>query len=147
MRILLTLCALSIVAAMQNQLSFNLTDESKVFLITKSGHSTPIFVKSTESEALHVAVKTFAEDIERVSGVKPKIFTDDIPAGTESAIVVSTITGGKEKRDVAQSTFSTGESLAGQWESYSMKVESGGNLGVKQILSVTGSDKVSLLWV
>lgn len=129
---------------MSNQLLLDLSTPTNAFIIAGEGKASPILIHSSESEALFVAVNTFAEDVKRVTGVKPEVFTDSLLKGTKSAIVVSTF-GTAGKKDGAQAFFSAGNELSGQWESYQMSVKSGDELGVERILAVTGSDKVSLL--
>lgn len=107
--------------------------------------SVPILIDSEDDEAVHVAVKSFAEDIERVTGVLPSIWNDSLPShlSGSNAIVVSTLNT-RTSKDV---TTSQSLGLDGMWESYDIRVVGEGDhslQGLGTALSITGSDRVSL---
>jgi hypothetical protein len=129
---------------MKNQLIF--TAHSGGFVIASSGRAAPILIRSNEPEALHVAVNTFAEDVERVTGVKPEIHLDSLPNDFQGAIVVSIAKTSKKGDEAStkggtQKVFLAESGLAGQWESFQISVKAGE--GDNSVLAVTGSDRVS----
>ena len=139
------LTTLTLAFAMQNQLIFDAKAAAGGFTIASSDYAAPLLIRKSEPDALHVAVKTFAEDVERVTGVKPKVYIDTLPKDTKGAIVVSTVGLAGGKGDGAQQAFSAGgDDLAGKWESYRVSVVNGQEYGAEQVLAVTGSDKVRL---
>ena len=107
----------------------------------------PILLDSQDAEAIHIAARSFAEDVFRVVGVRPEIYHDTLPHGSSGAIVAATVSStlmkGLQKGSIgAQVVMTSGSSeLEGQWESYEMKVHSG-VMGTKDALVITGSDRV-----
>ncbi|KAL7425257.1 hypothetical protein Q5752_000945 [Cryptotrichosporon argae] len=111
----------------------------------------PILLDSTDAEALHIAARTFAEDVLRVVGVKPEIYVDTLPAAVTAAIVVATVGSallGKKKANGAAEPNGhaqipllkdTNDALEGKWESYDVRVEAG-LAGTAEALVVKGSD-------
>lgn len=115
-------------------------------LLASSKGAAPILLDSKAPEALHVAVNTFADDVERVVGVRPEVFTDSLPKGVQSAIVVSiygdSVQPAPEQGHQGQQHFSA-SGLAGKWESYEIRGRRG-VAGADEAMIITGSDKVSI---
>lgn len=115
---------------MENKLVFDTKLDDKSFLIASSTVATSILVDSKDHEAVHIAAQTFVEDVERVTGSKPKVYFDTLPKDVDSAIIACTV-----ESSLAQDT-----ALRGQWEAFDIRV--GQNTASKECLFVTGSDKV-----
>lgn len=107
------------------------------FAIAEHGSLVPLITDSTDESALHVAAATFADDLERVTGVRPAVYNDTAPEWADRVIMVGTALSG---------LVSAGEgakAVQGQWEAYDMRVVQNPIEGVLEALTITGSDKVS----
>lgn len=116
------------------------------FLIAHSSSLTisPLLTDSNDDEAVHIAVSNFADDIERVTGIRPSIWNDTLPAHLfgSDVIVVSTISS-RLHQNLVTDQF---HGLKGKWESYEIKVvREHGLEGIGNALVITGSDRVSHL--
>jgi hypothetical protein len=158
-RLLTLLLALPFALALgiPNILSFTAGDSALTF--ASSSSALPILIDSHDSEALHIAVATFAEDILRVTGIRPEIHSDVLPNGTSSAVIAATIGSALMKRVKRRSGSTTsgvqtqapfvtgsgepGSELEGKWEAYDVRVLEQPLDGLKEAIVVTGSDRVS----
>jgi hypothetical protein len=138
----LTTAVTSVSAMNHNQLVLNAASlDSDAFIIASNGRAAPILLESGVDESVKIAVETFADDVERVSGTRPKVFTDTLPSDEANPIIVKLATKDSiEARDQVHFAESDQKSLHGKWESYRMKVETKSD---QRSLVVTGSDKVS----
>jgi hypothetical protein len=164
-RLLTLLLALPFALALgiPNILSFTASDSALTF--ASSSSALPILIDSHDSEALHIAVATFAEDILRVTGIRPEIHSDVLPNGTSSAVIAATIGSALMKRVKRRSVSTTsgsqtqtpfvggsgsggpggpGSELEGKWEAYDVRVLEQPLDGLKEGIVVTGSDRVSV---
>ena len=124
------------------QQSFSAEVKDAGFIIAQrtSLYSVPIITDSNDDEAVHIAVQNFALDVERTTGVLPRIINYSEPLAEElrggNAIVVGTVSS-----SIARA-FNAPSSLQGQWESYHIQVEENHQLdGVGTVLAVSGSDR------
>ncbi|WWD20430.1 hypothetical protein CI109_104906 [Kwoniella shandongensis] len=125
------------------------TDEKKetehdLFILASSshGHATPLLLDSRDDQAIHVAAQTFARDVYKVTGQRPKLYNDTLPKGVERALVVGSVTSRLIKGVREQSPQQTArEGLEGKWESYDVRWEEEPVKGLKEGLVVTGSDR------
>lgn len=117
-------------------------------LASSAAAALPILYDSGDSEAIHIAVRTFAEDILRVTGVKPEVYADTLPDGTASAIIAATVGSALLQRLGKKRTKpSTEDHLApldGKWESFDARVVSEPLEGLDEALVVAGSDRVGV---
>lgn len=110
---------------MDNKLVFEPTEGS--FRIIDHGKPVPIVVDPAVDQSVRIAVDTFADDVERISGRRPAVLaTSDTP--DQSAIVVRIATENDESP------------LFGKWEAFQIRMDS----DCKNLI-VTGSDKVRAL--
>ena len=73
--------------------------------------------------------------------MKPKIYNNTLPRGTERAIVVGSVGSGLIR---AQHPDWTGE-MEGKWEVWDLRVVRDGDVGgVNEALMVTGSNRVAI---
>ncbi|ORY28970.1 hypothetical protein BCR39DRAFT_533377 [Naematelia encephala] len=107
---------------------------SDLVLASKNdGWALPILLDSSDVAAIHVAASTFADDIQRVTDIRPNLYNDSLPSGTDKAILVGT---------VGSSLISkTGATVDGDWEAYYSGVMSSPFDGVSEALVIAGSDK------
>ena len=111
---------------MENQLQFGSSSEAG-FFIANHGQVAPIVIGPDVDQSVHIAVTTFAEDIQRLTGSRP-VIGSELDAFQEPTIEVRIAT--EQDKEVK-------DSLVGKWESYLIRVERGGGT-----LAVIGSDKV-----
>jgi len=111
---------------MDNHLLFE-SGAAAAFFIASNGRVAPIVLDARVDESVHIAVATFADDIERVTGHRPEILAKRPSPGVR-LIEVQVATKHDQPSD---------DPLAGKWESFSIKVAESG-----MTLAITGSDKV-----
>jgi hypothetical protein len=120
-------------------LHFNTSSSpDNAFVIANHGSLVPIITDSSDSISLHLAVSTFADDLERVTGSRPGVYNDSVPDWAERVIMVGTTSSG------LLAGLSKVEGLEGQWEAYDIRVVDAPVDGVQDALVITGSDKVRL---
>jgi hypothetical protein len=128
--------------AFSNPLLFDASPTGLTFASTTS--ALPILLDSTDHESVHIAARTFADDVLRVVGIKPEVYFDSLTEGTGAAgvVVVCTIDG-QLGQQLGRTADSVSHSLVGQWESFEIGVRERPLEGVKEALLLVGSDKVS----
>ena len=122
--------------------------EQDAFLLASKANPTPIFYASDSSEAVVIAVNTFADDVERVTGKRPDVQSAETVNRVNPstpAILVGTVSS-RLVQDVRQSSTSAQldtkwTSLEGKWESWDVSVVKSEELGTNTV--ITGSDRVS----
>ena len=121
------------------------TDLDTPFIISSSDKHlktiTPILVDSHDDEAIHVAAHFFAGDIERVTGLKPQVFVDEVPRGVNSERVIVVGSIGSELVRKWDEGWMGG--MQRRWEVWDARVVKGVKTGVKEALVLSGSDRVS----
>ena len=123
-----------------SQVPFQPLHHDRHFVISNKhhGYSIPILLDSQDDVAVHIAARTFAEDVRRVTGLKPALYNDTLPTEIHSAIIVGTI-GSKA---IESLSIQSHVDLKGKWESYDARVISKPLDNVKEALVVAGSDRV-----
>lgn len=102
-------------------------------------HALPILLSSSAAPAVHLAAASFAEDVYKVTGARPKMYNDTLPGHVGEAIVVGII--GENGLDGEGSEgMEYMEDMRGQWESFDVRVVSGFK-GLKRALVIAGSNK------
>jgi len=114
---------------MENQLRFEAGAEA-VFTIADHGNIVPIVVPESVDQSVHIAVSTFADDIERVTGHKPDILSK---RPSFEILVIELRIADQDDGDDEE----IAGRLVGKWESFLIRVEGNG-----RTLAVIGSDKV-----
>ncbi len=110
------------------------------FPISQSGKSAPLYVSSKDLNGVRTILKYFQIDIENVTGSRPEIVTDQIPAAKD-VIIVGTL--GKNPivdRLVREKKIDVRD-VVGKWETYLIKVVEKPMKGVDRALVIAGSDK------
>ncbi|ORX37574.1 hypothetical protein BD324DRAFT_622478 [Kockovaella imperatae] len=102
-------------------------------------HSPPILIDSTDDEAIHIAAHFFANDIERVTGLKPAVYNDTIPRGVESAIIVGSVDSSLVQSFEPDWT----DDMKGRWEVWDARVVKNPRVkgDLEEVLMLTGSDR------
>jgi hypothetical protein len=115
-------------------------------LLAGHGKALPILVDSSDNEAIHVAVNTFAQDIERVTGVRPEIYQDKLPAKCSGKAIIAA-TAGSPLASIAAQKVPDVTAIKGKWESYHTCIVDKPCEGVEEGLMILGSDRVSAITI
>lgn len=113
-------------------------DGALTLALKQKGYALPILLDSRDPAPVHVAAQTFADDIQRVAGIRPQSFNDTLPTSATRAIIIGT--AGSD----LLSSIGDISRLEGLWESYDIRVMDNPIGGVEEALIITGSDKVRL---
>lgn len=100
----------------------------------------PIVTSSEDDIAIHMAVLNFADDIHKVTGLRPLIYNDTLPRHTKKAIVVGSLDTGL----IGSQHFPWTGEMEGRWEVWDARVVREEVTGVGEALVLTGSDRVRL---
>jgi hypothetical protein len=122
------------------------------FPLISSSSSTTIYYSAESAPGLIIAVNTFADDIKRVSGTRPKVHSSDTPIdSSKPAVFIGTvgsrliqgvrqdIRGGEDRVNEHETAW---KGLEGKWEAYDIRGIPGKD-GCGDRLYITGSDMVS----
>ena len=125
-----------------NQVVFSTENHSNTFLLASASlqKATPLLLDSEDDEAIHVAAQTFANDVYRVTGLRPEMFNNTLPGVYENAIVIGSISSRLVRNLHGEGSMN---SLRGKWESFDVRVREKPLKGVEEGLVVIGSDRVS----
>lgn len=112
---------------------------SSGFPLVSGGKATPIFLSSSDAKVVGISVTCLADDLEKVSGVRPTI-SPATPSGS-SVILIGTI----GKTPAIDALISGGKldvaGIAGKWESFVIATVESPLAGVDRALVVAGSDR------
>jgi hypothetical protein len=120
---------------------YNGLEKSKVGLVT-GGNTAVIYIdsKGKDYKGLDLVTKSFAEDINRVTGKVPVVTTD-----IEKLKGTAVIAGSIGNNDVIDSLIKEGiidvEAIENKWECYKIQVVEDLVVGVDKAIIVVGSDK------
>lgn len=104
------------------------------FDLVRSGKSVTLVVSQEDAETARLAVKLFADDLERVTGVKPQV-VDSVPADGD-AVVIGTVGHSPVLNSLHQENAVA--ALRGKWESGVVFLVPNKN---RKLLVVAGSDR------
>ncbi|MCX2678671.1 glycosyl hydrolase 115 family protein [Galbibacter sp. EGI 63066] len=125
----------------QAQISLvNAADNAKeTFTLVEANNTTTIYYDSSDFEVVHIASKLLAEDVERVTGEKPKVSTEKPKSKT--AIIVGTIGSSKIIDRLVKKGKLSVDGLKGSWEKYLYKTIKEPLPNVDEALVIVGSDR------
>ncbi len=111
------------------------------FPLLRAGHAAAIYLDADDADTLGAAVDAFATDIERVSGVRPRVLTS-LHAPLPAELVVVGIAGHSHQLiRLQQAGKLDAGSIEHKWESALTTVVSHPMPQVRQALIVAGSDR------
>lgn len=112
---------------------------ARAFPLVEAGAAPAIFVSAGDAPVVEIAANAFAGDVERVSGVRPRV-SQGAPGG-QNAILAGTI-GGSPLIDrlIAEGRLSV-DAVKGQSEAYTIAVVENPVPGVARALVVAGADR------
>jgi hypothetical protein len=117
------------------------TPASHTFALVVHGHAAPILVEAASFETVRTVAGVFAEDVERVSGVRPSII-NLLPAGMPDDPVIVGVVGQSAILDrLKRAGKLDTHAIEGKWESALTVVVEHPLPGVRRALVVAGSDR------
>jgi len=117
-------------------ITFDVTKSA--FAIAEKHQVITIVTDANDFEVVHIATAEFQKDIERVTGVMPRIKNQ---IEDEYIIIVGSIEGSKWIRDLVKTKKIDVGQIEGEWERYMIQVVADPFPGVKQALIICGSDR------
>jgi hypothetical protein len=112
------------------------------FPLVVNGRAASIVVDKADAEVVRIAAGLLAEDIERVSGLKPEVNHDATSAQLEGPIVLAgTVDQSALIKDLIKRGKLDGSAVQGKWETFLIKIVSDPLPGVAKALVVAGSDR------
>jgi hypothetical protein len=114
---------------------------SRDFSIVENGRAAAIYVAPQNPETVRVAAGAFAEDVERVTGVKPRVLTS-LAAPLPDEIVIAGVLGESPEIDRMRAAGKIDVAgVDGKWESAVTAVVQRPLPGVRRALVIAGSDR------
>jgi Glycosyl hydrolase family 115/Gylcosyl hydrolase family 115 C-terminal domain len=112
------------------------------FPIVVDGRAADILADKADAEVVRIAADLLAGDVERVTGVKPKV-SDSALAGqkTEPVIVIGTLGKSALINDLVKRGKLDVKSIEGKWESFVIVAVKDPFPGVVSALAIAGSDR------
>lgn len=119
----------------------SVTAPSDVPLVANN-HAATIVVDPAEAEVVHIAAALLAEDVERVTDVKPRV-ADRLPASDANAplVLVGTVGRSALLQDLVRRGKLDTKRIEGSWESFLITTVSEPFPGVPNALVIAGSDR------
>ena len=109
------------------------------FAIVSGNGATNILVDKDDAAVVKIAASLFAEDVERVSGKRPRV--SNALSQYDKVIIVGTIGKSKFIDELVQSQTIDVSAIKGKWESYIIAQVLYPMEGVKEALVIAGSDR------
>lgn len=104
------------------------------------GSVCPIIVSKADGKTVKKVAQLFAEDVERVTGLEPRVITTTKPNG-KYVVVIGTIEGNDYLKELGKAGKIDFHALEGAWERYIVKVVDNPSKGVGKALVIAGSDR------
>ena len=111
------------------------------FAIAAGGHAAAIYVAPQNPETVHVAAEAFAADVEKVTGVKPRILTSLTAPLPAELIFVGVLGKSPEIDRLRAARKLDAVAVDGKWESAVTAVVAAPMPGVRSALVIAGSDR------
>jgi hypothetical protein len=133
-----------------NQAVFDARHSTNDFLFVSTAeglngghHKVPILTSSRDNIAIHLAVASLVLDFEKVTGHRLDVYNDTLPHGTQRAVIIGT-----SKSQVVKDLRGyqgVVDDLEGKWESFDIRGLENPTDDLKEVVVVSGSDRVSEL--
>lgn len=134
-----------------------ITFDTSGFVLASPTGAVPLLLDSNDTAAVHIAAKTFVEDVYTVTGQRMQLYNDTLPPRVKQAVVVGTIasdlvrrtdthrhaSGVTKEQTVLGRNEGVTEGLEDKWEAFDVEVVSAPLPGLTEGLVVAGSDRVS----
>jgi hypothetical protein len=109
--------------------------------LVKDGAAAPILADGADWWGVLRAAGDLQADLERVTGVRPVLSQNALPAGEKTAVIVGTLGKSALIDALAKAGKIDGKQLEGRWESYLLQVVENPLPGLSKALVIAGSDK------
>jgi len=116
------------------------TGQSRDFRLSANGSVVDIVVDLNDSKTVHLAVRLFSEDIERVTGEKALI-EHSVTSASSMCVIVGTLDHSSLIKALIKNRKIDVTEIRGQWESSLIQVVKNPFKGVERALVVAGSDR------
>jgi hypothetical protein len=110
------------------------------FPLVESGVASALVLDLGEHPGVLRAAADLQADVARVSGIKPGLFTNDLP-GDRAVVLAGTLGRCRILDELVRSRKLNVGSIQGQWESFTIATVQQPMPGVEQALVIAGSDK------
>jgi Glycosyl hydrolase family 115/Gylcosyl hydrolase family 115 C-terminal domain len=111
------------------------------FAIAANGRAAAIYVDPQNPETVRVAAEAFAADVERVTGIKPRILTSLAAPLPADLILVGVQGHSREIERIVNARRLDTTAVSGKWESAVTAVVRSPMPGVRRALVIAGSDR------
>ncbi len=113
--------------------------QDKKFPLVLNNKAVPIMIDPNDAKVVGIAAKSFASDIEMISGIKPEV---SLTVKAEYIIIAGTIGQSKILNKLSQKLKQAGSSkIENKWEAFMIVTINAPLKGVKKALVVVGSDR------
>ncbi|QEC42592.1 glycosyl hydrolase 115 family protein [Pseudobacter ginsenosidimutans] len=110
------------------------------FPLAGSNNAAPLFFDAGETKVIGIASKAFADDVQRVTGLRPAIRNDQQPVA-KYAVIAGTIGQSNLIDKLISSKKISVDSIRNKWETFLIAVVDQPFAGMEQALVVAGSDR------
>jgi hypothetical protein len=111
------------------------------FPIASNGQAAAIYVAPSNPETVRVAAEAFASDVERVTGVKPRLLTSLAAPLPANLILVGVLDHSAEIDRLVATRAIKADAIAGKWESALTTIVSNPLPGVRSAFVIAASDR------
>ena len=139
---LTVLSVLAGVRAIGQSTCVSFKSSSSSFPIVTAGRASPVFISTDEWPGVQRAALDFVSDIDKVTGITPKItnVTSDVKTSA-TPIIIGTLGKSSLIEAIVNRTRLDVSSISGNWESFMTKVVSNPLPGVAKAYVMIGADK------
>ena len=110
------------------------------FPIVSSGRPAAVYVAETENVSVARTASLFADDIERVTGIRPELVSG-LPEKGKDIIVIGTLDGNAFIDALVKSGKIDVSTISGGWEQYVIQTVDRPCPGIRRVLVVAGCDR------
>jgi hypothetical protein len=136
-------CAVPATADPSLGLSMDIVSEQAspgCFMLVQDKHAVPLCLDKADHPAVLRAASDLQADVNRVSGVKPELVTDNAPS-SKTAVIVGTLGKSILIDGLVKSGKIKADAIAGKWESFIIATVAKPMAGVDEALVIAGSDR------
>ena len=139
-QILLGLLLIPNLVFSQIQVDNKYQEKSSSFPIVSSKVTASVYFDASDFISVKKTAQLFSEDIERVTGKKPRLISSKLKTG-EYTVIIGTVEKNQLIKELVKSKKLKIDSLCNQWERYTIKTIDNPFKGVKRALVIAGSDR------
>lgn len=114
--------------------------EASDFSLAVQGSSTDIYVDSKDSKTVLLAATLFSGDVERITGLKPKV-KSNIGSVSSNCVIIGSIEGSELIKKLIKKNKIDVSEVKGKWESCLIQTVDNPLPGIDRALVIAGSDR------